>query len=204
MIYDGLNDRLKETSVSPTLSSVNCKSVTNRTGFGVIDYVVKSDKKDYRTFSDKGLAPTLQARSDTHKLHQVAQVGENDSEATRVYDSGGISRTIKNGGGLGAKTGLYAVPLKYLERNQKNFQGDYANTVDSSQTSGVLTGHKVRRLTPTECERLQGFPDGWTDIGCFLEEGYLKISDSQRYKTLGNAVTTNVVTAIMKQMFGEI
>jgi DNA-methyltransferase (dcm) len=45
-------------------------------------------------------------------------------------------------------------------------------------------GCQIRRLTPTECERLQGFPDGWT-------EG---VSDSQRYKCLGNAVTTNVIT----------
>ncbi len=41
----------------------------------------------------------------------------------------------------------------------------------------------IRRLTPTECERLQGFPDGWT-------EG---VSDTQRYKCLGNAVTVNVI-----------
>jgi len=46
---------------------------------------------------------------------------------------------------------------------------------------------RIRRLTPIECERLQGFPDGWT-------EG---LSNTQRYKTLGNAVTTNVITAIM-------
>ena len=45
---------------------------------------------------------------------------------------------------------------------------------------------KIRKLTPTECERLQGFPDNWT-------EG---ISNTQRYKCLGNAVTTNVITAI--------
>jgi DNA (cytosine-5)-methyltransferase 1 len=42
---------------------------------------------------------------------------------------------------------------------------------------------RIRRLTPTECERLQGFPDGWT-------EG---VSDTQRYKQLGNAVTVNVI-----------
>ena len=48
-----------------------------------------------------------------------------------------------------------------------------------------------RRLTPTECERLQGFPDGWT-------EG---VSDTQRYKTLGNAVTSTVVSAVMKKLF---
>jgi site-specific DNA-cytosine methylase len=41
----------------------------------------------------------------------------------------------------------------------------------------------VRRLTPTECERLQGFPDGWT----------AGQSDSQRYRQLGNAVTVNVI-----------
>jgi len=50
----------------------------------------------------------------------------------------------------------------------------------------TLINNRIRRLTPIECERLQGFPDGWT-------EG---ISDSQRYKCLGNAVTTNVITEI--------
>jgi site-specific DNA-cytosine methylase len=49
----------------------------------------------------------------------------------------------------------------------------------------------IRRLTPLECERLQGFPDGWTD----------GLSDTQRYKTLGNAVTTNVVYEVIKRMY---
>lgn len=44
----------------------------------------------------------------------------------------------------------------------------------------------VRRLTPVECERLQGFPDGWTDGE----------SNSQRYKQMGNAVTVNVATTV--------
>jgi len=50
--------------------------------------------------------------------------------------------------------------------------------------------NRIRRLTPKECERLQGFPDGWT-------EG---VSDTQRYKQLGNAVTTNVITAIFTEV----
>lgn len=50
----------------------------------------------------------------------------------------------------------------------------------------VLGKMAVRRLTPVECERLQGFPDNWT----------AGISDTQRYKTLGNAVTVNVIKAI--------
>ena len=50
-----------------------------------------------------------------------------------------------------------------------------------SRATVVATGPAVRRLTPRECERLQGFPDDWTAIG----------SDSARYKQMGNAVTVN-------------
>jgi site-specific DNA-cytosine methylase len=48
----------------------------------------------------------------------------------------------------------------------------------------------VRRLTPMECERLQGFPDDWT----------AGQSDSQRYRQMGNAVTVNVIESIGKQL----
>lgn len=48
----------------------------------------------------------------------------------------------------------------------------------------------VRRLTPMECERLQGFPDGWTDIGEWVDEKGKKhrLADSPRYKALGNSI----------------
>ena len=48
----------------------------------------------------------------------------------------------------------------------------------------------VRRITPMECERLQGFPDGWT----------ASQSDSQRYRQMGNAVTVNVIESIGQQL----
>lgn len=92
-------------------------------------------------------------------LIQIGVLGK-DSEATRVYNIKGIARTIKGGGGMGARTGLYE------------------------------TDNQIRRLTPTECERLQGFPDGWTS----------GVSDTQRYKCLGNAVATNVITEIGKRL----
>ena len=64
-------------------------------------------------------------------------------------------------------------------------------TLKSGRTPEIGNNNmSIRRLTPTECERLQGFPDGWT-------EG---LSDTQRYKCLGNAVTTNVITAIGKKL----
>ena len=50
----------------------------------------------------------------------------------------------------------------------------------------------IRRLTPLECERLQGFPDGWTDIP--------DASDSARYKALGNSVAIPCVEFIMSRI----
>lgn len=54
----------------------------------------------------------------------------------------------------------------------------------------VIATHTVRRLTPTECERLQGFPDGWTDIGEWKDsKGKVhQTADSARYKALGNSI----------------
>ena len=54
----------------------------------------------------------------------------------------------------------------------------------------------IRRLTPLECERLQGFPDGWTDIP--------GASDSARYKALGNSVAIPCVDFVMRCMADTI
>jgi DNA (cytosine-5)-methyltransferase 1 len=55
-----------------------------------------------------------------------------------------------------------------------------------SRATVLVDGMEVRRLTPVECERLQGFPDNWT-------EG---LADSHRYKQMGNAVTVNVANYV--------
>lgn len=61
------------------------------------------------------------------------------------------------------------------------------NAFDTGDTRAtVIALPAVRRLTPVECERLQGFPDDWT----------ASQSDSQRYKQMGNAVTVNVAAYI--------
>jgi site-specific DNA-cytosine methylase len=56
----------------------------------------------------------------------------------------------------------------------------------------------VRRLTPTECERLQGFPDGWTAERIDETKGLIPQADSHRYKQMGNAVAVPVVEWIMQ------
>ena len=69
-----------------------------------------------------------------------------------------------------------------------------AQTLDT-QCNQAVVSNKIRRLTPIECERLQGFPDNWTKFGTQGE-----ISDSQRYKMCGNAVTVDVVKAVAEQI----
>ena len=74
-----------------------------------------------------------------------------------------------------------------------------ANTLDTGVQQATLEGARIRRLTPTECMRLQGFPDWWCDVG---SDG-VEISDTQKYKMAGNAVTVNVVEAVMRELFSN-
>ena len=95
-----------------------------------------------------------------------------------------------------------AIPVLTPDRiekrqNGRRFKenGEPAFTVTSADRHGVYDGVKIRRLTPIECERLQGFPDNWTAEGI---DG--PISDTQRYKMCGNAVTTNVIQAVFERI----
>ena len=73
-----------------------------------------------------------------------------------------------------------------------------ASVPDSTDWYGAESERPdIRRLTPKECERLQGFPDNWTALGINDEP----ISDTQRYKMCGNAVTTNVIQAVFERIF---
>jgi DNA (cytosine-5)-methyltransferase 1 len=84
-----------------------------------------------------------------------------------------------------------AVAFTQNSRDEVRDLGDLAGSLTADQGSHIGTNIAqpagVRRLTPTECERLQGFPDGWTD----------NLSDTQRYRAMGNAVTVNVAEWIL-------
>ena len=209
----------------------------------------------HNVHSQEGIAPTV--RQNHGKITMIEtddkpiEITKNVAQAYRVYDQNGISTTLKSeGGGIGAKTGLYnvgakfnkgdvvisdtstsldanyykgfdnhgqrtgATKIKVKEATKKGYavatEGDSINlsvpnsktrrgrvgrgvaqTLDTGMNQYTLQKDSIRRLTPVECERLQGFPDGWT-------EG---ISDTQRYKALGNAVTTNVVYEVIRRMY---
>ncbi|PLX44347.1 MAG: DNA (cytosine-5-)-methyltransferase [Hyphomicrobiales bacterium] len=93
--------------------------------------------------------------------------------------------------------GNYVIPVLTPDRarkrqNGRRFKtdGEPSFTLTAQDKHGIYAKSCIRRFTHTECERLQGFPDGWT-------EG---ISDTQRYKCLGNAVTVTVIQAILPRL----
>jgi len=89
--------------------------------------------------------------------------------------------------------------------------GEVFGTLQAKENGGqslnysgaVRTGYAVRRLTPLECERLQGFPDGWTDIGAWTDTAgklHKESSDSARYKALGNSIALPPWKWVLKRL----
>jgi DNA (cytosine-5)-methyltransferase 3A len=122
-----------------------------------------------------------------------------DSMGNRIYSIHGKSVTlIANAGGLGGKTGLYAMPCLSPDREEKRQNGRRFKpprskfyTLTTIDRHGVLIGNYIRKLTPKECERLQGWPDDMT-IGAG--------SDNARYKICGNGWTEPVIRHILSSM----
>lgn len=100
-------------------------------------------------------------------IRKMQEITHGVSMHRRIYSTNGLAKTIaSNGGGVGAKTGLY-----------------------------MMKDGRVRRLTPRECWRIQGFPDEY-----FYRAKEVGLSDNQLYKQAGNAVTVNVAEAIGKEI----
>lgn len=119
-----------------------------------------------------------------------------DSKQYRVYSPDGKSTTLcGQGGGVGAKTGLYAVPPSGNEPIIYAVKDGFI-TVDGKQYPIKLADgdYVIRKLTPIECERLQTLPDGYTKA----------VSNTQRYKGLGNGWTAEVVIHILNGALKDV
>ena len=139
---------------------------------------------------------------------KVFPIGESNQEPSKrievemkyrnqktVYNPDGISPTFRNGHGDGVRIKVHNMQPRSGNPNKGGTghltkENGPAYCLDGGRTNAIEKDMTIRRLTPCECERLQGFPDGWT-------EG---ISDTQRYKCLGNEVTTNVIQAIGEKL----
>lgn len=121
-----------------------------------------------------------------------------DSKQYRVYSPDGKATTLcGQGGGVGAKTGLYAVPINgvYKEFPVYEVKGGLITIKDKQYPIKLADGYYlIRKLTPLECERLQTLPDGYTK----------GVSDTQRYRAIGNGWTAEVIIHILNHALKDV
>jgi DNA (cytosine-5)-methyltransferase 1 len=119
-------------------------------------------------------------------VQNIEQVGQDN----RVFSDQGIAPPLSASGSIG-RLGISAYPGHTVNEAAGIAHALKAGVHGVPGGEGLVhQGLVVRRLTPLECERLQGFPDQWT----------AGVSDTQRYKMLGNAVTVNVVETIGRRL----
>lgn len=142
------------------------------------------------------------------QLFNIVNSGNWDNpQRGRIYSVEGNCPALNCCGGGGQEPKI-VVPVLTPSREEKRQNGcrfknngEPSFTLTTQDQHSIFNGVDIRRLTPLECERLQGFPDGWTEYGA---DGK-KISDSARYKALGNAVSVPLPEIIGKRLLeGEL
>ena len=196
--------------------SISNKSVVkignvNPSGNGMNGEVYQADGLAPTLTTNKGEGQKIAIKSNTIKQFGVLQ--PNFNQCGVVYEIDGIAPTIRayQGGGLEPKIRVKeATSQGYAEAqigdsvnlshpNSKTRRGrvgkQIANTLLTGESQGVIEpDFRIRKLTPRECWRLQGFPD-WA-----FDKAQEVNSNSQLYKQAGNSVTVNVIAAIAKEL----
>lgn len=118
----------------------------------------------------------------------ISQLNNPRHSNDRIYAVDGISPTLNTAQGGNRQPNIITSTITTENAHV------FGKNVTARQAFDIasLTG-KIRRLTPLECERLMGYPDNWT-------EG---LSDTQRYKTLGNGIVSNVVAEVVKRLYSN-
>ena len=158
------------------------------------------------------LAPTLNAECGGNKPAVLDMSHANDV----IRECGSVVPTLQSRMGTGGNQ----VPLTYQKVAGTLSPGAHAgsyNGQDAYNDMLICSAERpdayesaptgiVRRLTPLECERLQGFPDGWTDIGAWTDEKgklHKESSDSARYKALGNSIALPPWKWVLKRLCAQ-
>lgn len=150
------------------------------------------------------------------QLNQIGYINTN-SQGNRIYEDSVAVTQSSNGGGRGARTGLYLVrqatkkgydianegdSINLEQSNSKTRRGrvgnQRVNTLTTSCNQAVVQYGNVRRLTPRECWRLMGFDDKDFDKAANVDVGNRKMSDTQLIKQAGNSIVVNVLEEIYK------
>ena len=154
-------------------------------------------------------AQEVKVKSATKKGYEVATEGDSinfsnpDSKTRRGRVGKGKAQTLDTA----ANQAVVQVQPMIIDNSHKN-EGvrTYTKTAPTLNARDYKeprmvreSSYRIRRLTPIECERLQGFPDNHTEYGIYDGE-VKKMSNTQRYKQCGNAVTVDVVQAIAEKI----
>lgn len=145
-------------------------------------------RHDYdRVYASEGIAPALNTGQRGNAQPKVIQ-------RPRGKNNGGLHDIAPTLTGRSYQDNNHIISRTVRAGGRNSPHGSKQNW-DSYLVDGV-----IRRLTPLECERLQGFPDNWTKFGVDQNDNIIELSDTQRYKMAGNAVTTNVIQAVFERL----
>lgn len=167
---------------------------------------IKGHEYNKRVYSVDGVSPTLTTMGGGNTKPKIAEVA-NGNNLSYCIDANYSKGIAPSGIGKGRRTHVEEVrPVLTPDRlekrqNGRRFKddGEESFTLTAQDRHGVATGipprYRIRKLTPLECFRLQGFPDEAHQA--LVDAG---ISKSQLYKMAGNAVTVNVIDAIGRRL----
>jgi len=180
---------IQKTSGQSITNKINVTGTLQAGGSNVMDKVPNIYVGDYRV--DEG----MRIRKDGNSPTIPARAREDGSGQPIVF-VGGLSPHNR---GDGSKSRDYSLQERVYDADNSL----EAATISATMQSKYLNNSQIRRLTEIECERLQGFPDNWTEYGDY--DGVIKkVPKTQRYKALGNAVTVAVVKEIAKLLIEEL
>ena len=179
--------------VVPTLNAMD----NNGEAFATVLIIDGTRVDDVRVYED-GIVPTVISRYGTgggnvpmifsHTQGLDAQPSEENSPTLRTGGNGmAVAYSLREDAKANNFSATETNTSLTLQGHQPSPQSHHAQLFLAESST-------VRRLTPVECERLQGFPDNWTD----------NQADSNRYKQMGNAVAVPVVEWIISRMVGAI
>jgi DNA (cytosine-5)-methyltransferase 1 len=184
--------------VSPTLMAIGKSDVTN-----IVQPIQIGNSDKFGTVTrEKDDAYTIKASEPNGIIEtkMIRKQGDVDQRKTYLSDESPTISANPTSDNIPLMTQVHNMQPRSPDRPSLEYSSggsghlsreDISYCVDTGNTNAIEFNNKmVRRLTPRECERLQGFPDDWTK----------DFSDTQRYKMMGNAVTVNVIRAIAKNI----
>jgi site-specific DNA-cytosine methylase len=173
------------TEEAPTLDAGNHWALFQPQAFDEMNFTTDSDTHHVLRAGTPQSTGVLQAQA----FRKAARAQSVEDDESWVAD--GNANTL-NTFDMGDTRTTHAIVEHVGTLQSRTYKGLNHENVRDGQA--VFNGYGVRRLTPVECERLQAFPDGWTEPA---------VSDSARYKALGNAVTVNTVRWVLGRMLEQ-